>query len=175
MLIKTKHTFTQIHKHTHWLTLKCQSGSGAMDRAGVRMLRDFPKAVKDAGCNGSDLTTCVQRKGLLLAKQHTCPLNTASILPHQLVSWMWLHPSSSFFPQQTSYNHPSLGSLNWPLVRERVRIPPSYSCFIRSRSALQRNTQLCRQLNVLQITSFNHPHLGLAKGFFLKAGCSVQH
>lgn len=44
---------------------------------------EFPKAMKYAGCNGRAnsslrLTTCVQRKGLLLDKQHTCPVNMVS-------------------------------------------------------------------------------------------------
>lgn len=42
------------------------------------MWRDFPKA-----CNGGDLTTRGEREGLLLAGQHTCPINTASIGPQQ--------------------------------------------------------------------------------------------
>lgn len=41
---------------------------------------EFPKAMKYAGFNSGansshSLTTSVQRKGLLLAKQHTCPVN----------------------------------------------------------------------------------------------------
>lgn len=48
------------------------------------MWRDFPKAVKGAGCHGGDLNTRVERTGLLLAEQHTCPINTASIRPQRL-------------------------------------------------------------------------------------------
>lgn len=82
-------THAQIHtwRAARWMVQVCENVA----------MWEFPKAMKYAGCNGRanslDLTTYVQRKGLLLAKQHTCPVNTVSILTHLFFCYMWLRPT----------------------------------------------------------------------------------
>lgn len=116
---RDKLLFTQMHTQT--CLWNYQSHSGKMDGAGVwRRSGTFQKAVKHAGWHGRaqilHLTTCVQRKGLLLAKQHTCPVNTASILAPQLLSCSWLHPS-----------HLSSISVNSPFTRVALHSRATFS------------------------------------------------
>lgn len=85
-----------MHKDTaaRWMVQVCENVA----------MWEFPKAMKYAGCNSRadslDLTTYVQRKGLLLARQHTCPVNTASILPHLFLP---THPSLQHLRSKNSY------------------------------------------------------------------------
>lgn len=99
------HIFACVHmwRHRSLLPSNARHGStlGERQDGWSRCVRiamwEFPKAMKYAGCNGRanslNLTTYVQRKGLLfvlLAKQHTCPVNTVSICTHLWLCSTWL-------------------------------------------------------------------------------------